>query len=83
MKVMFDTNVVLDAICRRQDFDKVRAPVMAVANEEMEGIVTANSVTDIYYIFRKIVSRDKEFQNADSPVPVKSLDELLELLERE
>ena len=53
MKVAFDTNILLDAIANRADYEVAQKLILAVATEKIEGIVTANSITDIYYIARK------------------------------
>ncbi len=57
MKVLLDTNVLLDAIAARQPFcgDAQRIFLLA-AQERFEGLLTANSVTDIYYVARKTLS---------------------------
>lgn len=54
MKVVFDTNVVLDAMLERTNFGTAQELVMAVASDKIEGIVTANSITDIYYLSRRL-----------------------------
>lgn len=53
MKVVFDTNILLDAILERSGYASVRELFDAVADEEISGYVTANTITDIYYISRK------------------------------
>lgn len=55
MRVVFDTNVILDAVLERADYISAQALVMAAAAEKISGTVTANSITDIYYISRKMV----------------------------
>lgn len=55
MRVAFDTNILIDAIANRGDYQVAQNLIMAVAQENIEGIVTASSVTDIYYIARKYV----------------------------
>lgn len=59
MKVVFDTNIILDATLRRDNYRTAQALIMAVAREDMTGIVTANSITDIYYIARKSIGDQK------------------------
>lgn len=57
MKVLLDTNVVLDAIAERQPWqDDAQRIVLLAAEEKVEGFITANCLTDIYYIFRKSLS---------------------------
>jgi predicted nucleic acid-binding protein len=53
MRIAFDSNVLLDAIANRAEHETAQKLIMAVALEKIEGIVTANSITDIYYILRK------------------------------
>lgn len=54
MIVAFDTNVILDALIEgRPGADEARELMLAVARDEIEGIVTTNSITDIYYIAKK------------------------------
>ncbi|MDR0653964.1 MAG: PIN domain-containing protein [Synergistaceae bacterium] len=54
MKALIDTNVILDAIAAREPFRRdAEKIIMLIAAEEAEGYITANSVTDIYYIARK------------------------------
>ena len=53
MKVVFDTNVVLDAVMNRKGSEDSIRLVQAVVNEEITGMVTANTITDIHYIVKK------------------------------
>ena len=54
MKVLFDTNVIIDAVTSRyNDFKDSRDLVLKVVNGEIEGYVSAKQLTDIYYIMRK------------------------------
>lgn len=54
MIVAFDTNVILDALIDgRLGAEEARELILAVAREEIEGLITTNSVTDIYYIAKK------------------------------
>lgn len=54
MKITFDTNVILDAVLERGEYKTAQELVVAVAAEEIEGAVTANTITDIYYLTRKM-----------------------------
>lgn len=58
MKIALDTNIVLDAICNRKDAEVAQALFMAVAEERVVGVITANALTDIYYIARKSVGSE-------------------------
>ena len=53
MKVAFDTNVVLDAAMNRPDSEGSLKLVQAVVDENIVGLVSANTITDIHYIVKK------------------------------
>jgi predicted nucleic acid-binding protein len=55
MKVVFDTNIILDSALERENYEVAQTLVMAVASGSINGIVTGNSVTDIFYIAKKLV----------------------------
>ena len=57
-KIAFDTNIVLDAICNRNDAEIAQQLFMEVAEERAIGVVTANAITDIYYIARKYIGSE-------------------------
>lgn len=135
MKITFDTNVLLDALEEREGFEDAQELIMLAASDKIEGVVSASSITDIYYISRKrigdtatrdaiwnilaifdlagidaetyaialntpmedfedaviavcaareqsdyVVTRDKGFLHAESPVPAISPQKLLEIL---
>ena len=54
MKVVFDTCIVIDVLQRREPFcaDAMKL-VNAVSDQTITGILTAKSITDIYYLMRK------------------------------
>lgn len=53
MKVAFDTNVLLDTILNRPGRKDALKLMLAVSEEKIAGVVSANSVTDLYYLARK------------------------------
>jgi len=54
MKLLIDTNIILDALMAREPWAKsAQAIMLAVAEEKAEGCITASTFTDIYYILRK------------------------------
>ena len=54
MRVVFDTNVLLDAIIAgRAGGDTAKSLLLKAAHSEIEAIVTANTITDIYYVAKK------------------------------
>jgi predicted nucleic acid-binding protein len=53
MRVAFDTNVLLDSILSRPERESALSLMKEVADETITGVVTANSITDLYYVSRK------------------------------
>ena len=55
MNVLIDTNVILDAIAKRPPFSENAEKIfyLVAAEENVTASITANSVTDIYYLIRK------------------------------
>ena len=57
IKALIDTNVVLDALATREPFHAEAERIfLLAAGEKCQGFVTANSITDIYYLVRKNAS---------------------------
>lgn len=51
MRVLIDTNVILDALLAREPWaESAQAVMLAVAKEQIDGCVTASSFTDLYYL---------------------------------
>lgn len=60
MKVMFDTNIILDILLNRQPFCEMSARAVDLsATRVIKGYVSASAVADIYYLAYKGI-RDKE-----------------------
>ena len=54
MKVMIDTNVILDVLLERENFVEESYKVLSMCEDHrISGFVSASSVTDIYYLVRK------------------------------
>ena len=53
MKVAFDTNVLLDTILNRPGRENALRLMMAASEGKIVGLVSANSITDLYYLARK------------------------------
>jgi predicted nucleic acid-binding protein len=69
MRVLFDTNVIIDFLAQREHFYQNSREILGMLpSKKLEGIISAGSVTDIYYIIRKY------FQ--DSP---KALDSIINI----
>ena len=59
MRVLFDTNVVLDVLVAREPHAAVAAQLMALADGgAIDGVVSATTVTTIHYIAAKVVGRE-------------------------
>ena len=56
MKVLFDTNVVLDVWLRREPFWHDSASLMAMAEaKEVAGILSPTSITTLHYLGKKVL----------------------------
>ncbi|MEG4072415.1 PIN domain-containing protein [Microcoleus sp. Pol14C2] len=54
MKVLIDTNIILDSLLEREPFvEDADALFEAIENEQIEGYVTATTLTNIFYIVRR------------------------------
>lgn len=54
MRVLIDTGVVLDFLLERQPFVESAAKLFQqIDNGQIEGFITATTITNIYYILRK------------------------------
>lgn len=54
MRVLLDTNILLDALLEREPFVReAEALFEAIESDQIEGYVTATTLTDIFYIVRK------------------------------
>jgi predicted nucleic acid-binding protein len=58
MRVLIDINVVLDFLQEREPFVKNAARLFErIDNGEVEGFITATTITNIYYIIRRVAGR--------------------------
>ncbi len=54
MKVLIDTNVIVDALTSREPWKESAEKIfLMAANRIMDVYITASSATDIYYLVRK------------------------------
>lgn len=54
MKIVFDTNVLLDILAERQPFVSASlAAVDIIDKPGVSGAMTANTVTDLFFLYRK------------------------------
>ncbi len=58
MKILFDTNVVLDVLLAREPFAAVAAGLFSLADRRrIQGVLCATTVTTIHYLATKAVGR--------------------------
>jgi predicted nucleic acid-binding protein len=81
MKVLLDTNVILDVLASREPFLASAATIFALAGKKkFAAYVTASSVTDLYYILRRKLPNDvcrealRNLFNLCSAIPVTQRD---------
>ena len=54
MRVLVDTNIMLDALLEREPFVRDARPLLeAIDSGQIEGYVTATTLTNIFYIVRR------------------------------
>ena len=63
MKVLIDTNIIIDYLADRMPFADHAEQVLAICESgEVDGLITANAITDIYYVVSKVASREKTLE---------------------
>lgn len=63
MKVLIDTNVILDVLCSRTDFVEASSKIWKLCEvDKLEGYISALSVPNIVYILRKELNPQKTQQ---------------------
>ena len=61
MNVLIDTCIIIDALQSREPYNKdAEAVFLSVANRRCVGFLTANSITDIYYLMHKALHSAEE-----------------------
>lgn len=61
MKALIDTCVIVDILQKRDPFYAAAMEILlAVSNKKCTGILTAKSITDIYYILRRSIHNEQE-----------------------
>ena len=67
MKVLIDTNVILDVLCKRPDFYEDSAKVFKLCEvKRISGVISALSVPNIMYILRKELDAKKTKEILDN-----------------
>ncbi|GIK54992.1 MAG: PIN domain-containing protein [Chloroflexi bacterium] len=58
LRILVDLNIAVDVVQGRQPFYTQSALVMdAVANQEVEGLLAAHSITNLFYIVSRLANR--------------------------
>ena len=59
MKVLFDTNVIIDGLIERDlDYKPARQLIRYAAINKIKGYISAKQITDIYYVLRKYLENE-------------------------
>ncbi len=63
MKILFDTNVVLDVLLDRDPFSDIATKLFSrVERKELKGFLGATTITTIYYLASKVAGKKKADQ---------------------
>ena len=63
MKILIDTNVILDVLCDRTDFVESSSKIWKLCEvEKIDGYISALSIPNIVYILRKELTPEKSIQ---------------------
>lgn len=67
MKVLIDTNIILDVLCKRPDFYEDSAKVFKLCEvKRISGVISALSIPNIMYILRKELDAKKAKEILDN-----------------
>lgn len=68
MKVLIDTNIILDLLLEREPFlQDAEALFQAISSRQIVGYVTATTITDIFYIARR---HTQSFERAKQAIEI-------------
>ncbi len=60
MKILIDTNVILDVLCNRKEFVEDSAKIFKLCEvKKLAGYISALSIPNIVYIMRKELNKEK------------------------
>ena len=77
MKVLIDTNIILDVLCKRPAFYEDSAKIFKLCEvKKISGVISALSIPNIMYILRKELDADKTREILDSLMLIFSLADL-------
>jgi len=67
MKVLFDTNIILDVLIDRKPFSEDASYLLSkVERTEMNGFICATTVTTIHYLLSKYLNKKKAIESIHS-----------------
>lgn len=67
MKILVDTNIIIDALTGREPFRESAEQIFMLAANQIEDMyITAGSATDIYYLVRKHLHNTEQSKNTMS-----------------
>lgn len=76
MKVVFDSNIVIDALKPNPPFAEEASKLLKLASaKKITGYLTANSLTDIFYVLRK------EYDNEAGKAMIRKVTSLLTVID--
>ncbi len=74
MKIAIDNNIILDVFQNRKPFVEFSSRILRlIETKQIKGFITANSITDIYYILKRFLK--------DTEKVYKAIEVLLKLVE--
>ena len=77
MKVLIDTNIILDVLCKRPAFYEDSAKIFKLCEvKKISGVISALSIPSIMYILRKELDADKTREVLDSLMLIFSVADL-------
>lgn len=77
MKVLIDTNIILDVLCKRPAFYEDSAKIFKLCEvKKISGVIYALSIPNIMYILRKELDADKTREILDSLMLIFSVADL-------
>jgi predicted nucleic acid-binding protein len=63
LRILFDTNIVLDVLLDREPFSSAAAKLFSkVESGEISGYVCATTITTIHYLARKVIGADSAIE---------------------
>ena len=77
MKVLIDTNIILDVLCKRPAFYEDSAKIFKLCEvKKISGVISSLSIPNIMYILRKELDADKTREILDSLMLIFSVADL-------